>query len=121
VNRRSYGGASSPQRQQKPFSSIDRGPAVSPYLALSGSLNSVSDYYNIIRPQREQARVNQRQQRQTRSNQYQINQFASQSPYSLQGDESLAPTGHSASYMYFGNFQSTGNFFPPTQGLQKRR
>ncbi len=121
VNRRTYGGASSPQRQQKPFSSINRGPTVSPYLALSGSLNSVSDYYNIVRPQQEQARANERLQRQTLSNQRRLNQLAAQGPYNLQGDDSLAPTGHSASYMFFGNFQSTGSFFPETQGLNKQQ
>ena len=94
---------------------------VSPYLALSGSLNTVSDYYNIVRPQREQARVNQAQQRQSLANQHRLNQIASRGPYSLQGDDSLAPTGHSATYMFFGNFQSTANFFPPTQGLNKGR
>ena len=121
VNRRSYGGVSSSSRRPKPFSSINRGPAVSPYLALSGSLNSVSDYYNIVRPQQRQARVNQLQQRQTLANQRRLNQIAAAGPYSVQGDANLAPTGHSASYMFFGNFQSTGNFFPPVQGLNRRR
>ncbi len=121
VNRRSYGGVSSSSRRPKPFSSINRGPAVSPYLALSGSLNSVSDYYNIVRPQFEQARSNARLQRQTLSNQRRLNKIASRGPYNLQGDGNLAPTGHSATYMFFDNFQSTGNFFPPTQGLEKRQ
>ena len=121
VNRRSYGGASSSSRRPKPFSSINRGPAVSPYLALSGSLNSVSDYYNIVRPQREQARANSQLQRQTQLNQRRLNQIAARGPYDLQGNENLAPTGHSATYMFFDNFQSTGNYFPPTQGLEKRQ
>ncbi len=121
VNLRSYGGASSSSRRSKPFSSLNRGPAVSPYLALSGSLNTVSDYYNIVRPQQRQARVNQLQQRQNLSNQRRLNQIASRGPYDGQGDDNLAPTGHRATYMLFDNFQSTGNFFPPTQGLNKRR
>ena len=121
VNRRTYGPGSSSSRQSKPFSSINRGPAVSPYLALSGSLNSVSDYYNIVRPQREQARANAQLQRQTQLNQRRLNQIAARGPYNLQGNDNLAPTGHSATYMFFDNFQSTGNFFPPTQGLEKRQ
>ncbi len=121
VNLRTYGGASSSSNRPKPFSSINRGPAVSPYLALSGSLNSVSDYYNIVRPQQEQARANAQLQRQTLSNQRRLNQLAAQGPYDLQGNDNLVPTGHSASYMFFGNFQSTGSFFPETQGLNKQR
>ncbi len=120
VNRRTYGASSSSARS-KPFSSINRGPAVSPYLALSGSLNSVSNYYNIVRPQREQARANAQLQRQTQLNQRRLNQISAQGPYNLQGNDNLAPTGHSATYMFFDNFQSTGNFFPPTQGLEKRQ
>ena len=121
VNRRTYGGASSSPPRSKPFSSINRGPTVSPYLALSGSLNSVSDYYNIVRPQREQARENARLQRQTLSNQRRLNQIASRGPYDVQGNDNLAPTGHRATFMFFDNFQSTGNFFPPTQGLNKQQ
>ena len=121
VNRRHYGGGSSSPRRSKPFSSINRGPAVSPYLALSGSLNGVSDYYNIVRPQQEQARVNRTQQRQILSNQNRLNQISAVNPFDLRGDANLAPTGHSATYMLFNNFQSTGNFFPPMQGLNRRR
>jgi len=121
VNRTTYGGASSSSNRSKPFSSINRGPAVSPYLALSNSFNQVSDYYNIVRPQREQARANERLQRQTQLNQRRLNQIAARGPYDLQGNDNLAPTGHSATYMFFDNFQSTGNFFPPTQGLEKQR
>ncbi len=121
VNLKTYSGAASSSNRSKPFSSINRGPAVSPYLALSGSLNSVSDYYNVVRPQQEQARANERLQRQTLSNQRRLNQLAAQAPYNLQGDSNLAPTGHSASYMFFGNFLSTGGFFPETQGLNKQR
>jgi len=121
VNRRRYGGGSSASRRSKPHSSINRGPTVSPYLALSGSLNTVSDYYNIVRPQREQVRTNERLQRQTQLNQRRLNQIAARGPYNLQGNDNLAPTGHSATYMFFDNFQSTGNFFPPTQGLEKRQ
>ncbi len=121
VNRRHYGGGSSSPRQSKPFSSINRGPAVSPYLALSGSLNGVSDYYNIVRPQQEQARVNRTQQQRILSNQNRLNQISAVNPFNLQGDANLAPTGHSATYMLFNNFQSTGNFFPPLQGRNGRR
>jgi hypothetical protein len=94
---------------------------VSPYLALSGSLNGVSDYYNIIRPQQRQARANSQMQRQTMANSRRINQMSASGPYSLQGDPYLAPTGHSATYMNLRSFQNTGNYFSPPQGLNKRR
>jgi hypothetical protein len=118
VNRRNFGGGS---QRSKPFKDLNRGPSVSPYLALSGSLNGVSDYYNTIRPQQRQARANSQMQRQTMANSRQINQMSSAGPYSLQGDPYMSPTGHSATYMNFSSFQQTGNFFPRPQGLNKRR
>ena len=121
VNRRHYGGGSSSPRQSKPFSSINRGPAVSPYLALSGSLNGVSDYYNIVRPQQEQARVNRAQQGRIQANQRRLNQISAVNPFNLRGDANLAPTGHRARSMDLSNFQYTGNFFPRMQGLNRRR
>ncbi len=120
VNLRSYSGNISSSQRSKPFSTLNRGPAVSPYLALSNSFNQVSDYYNVVRPQREQARVNQQQQRRSLANQSRLNQIAARGPYSLQGDQNLAPTGHSATYMFFDNFQSTGSYYPPPQGLNKQ-
>jgi hypothetical protein len=119
VNLRTYGGGA--QQRSKPFKDLNRGPAVSPYLALSGSLNGVSDYYNIVRPQQRQSRTNSRMQRQTMANSRRLNQMAAASPYNTQGDPFLAPTGHSSTYMNLNSFQSTGNYFAPPQGLQKRR
>ena len=122
VNRQSYTNlfSNSNQRRSKPFNSLQRGPTVSPYLALSGSLNGVSDYYNIVKPQREQERATQQQQRQMYANQHRLNQIAAQGPYDLQGDENMAPTGHSTTFLYNGNFGTTGNYFPPMVGLEKQ-
>jgi hypothetical protein len=123
VNRKTFGGGGgggAPKRS-KPFKGLNRGPSVSPYLALSGSLNGVSNYYNNIRPQQQQARTNANMQRQTMANSRRLNQMAAAGPYNLQGDPYLAPTGHQATYMNFNNFQSTGNYFAPPQGLQKQR
>jgi hypothetical protein len=118
VNRRTY---SSVQQRAKPFKGLNRGPTVSPYLSLSGSLNGVSDYYNVVRPQQRQAQANAQMQRQNMANNRRLNQFSAASPYDLHGDPDLAPTGHSATYMQFGSFQSMGNYFPPPQGLEKQR
>lgn len=119
VNRRSYLDDSS--RRSKPFTSLNRGPSVSPYLALSGSLNGVSDYYNIVRPQQRQSRENARLQQRTLANQHRLNQIAAAGPYNVRGDPDLAPTGHSATYMFFENFQSTGGYYPAPQGLSKQQ
>ncbi len=122
VNRQSYSNLFSTSSQRsKPFASLQRGPTVSPYLSLSGSLNGVSDYYNIVRPQQEQARASQQQQRQMYANRHRLNQAAAQGPYDLQGDENLAPTGHTTTYMYHGNFGTTGNYYPPVIGLDKQQ
>ena len=129
VNRRTFGDAfSASNNASKPFSSLNRGPSVSPYLALSGSLNSVSDYYNIVRPrqdfrrQREvQERQNQLAQRQIMANQHRLNQLAARAPYDIRGDENQAPTGHAVTLMHFDNFQNRGGFFGAVQGLNKQQ
>jgi len=95
----------------KPFSSISRKPTVSPYLALNNSFNQVSDYYNIVRPQREQQQVNQQLQRQNQANQRRLNQMAAKGPYSTRGDENSAPTGHTAVFQSLGTYLNTGGYF----------
>ena len=114
-------------RRKKPFQGLNRGPAVSPYLALSGSFNGVSDYYNVVKPQQEFERARrqqeleaQRNQRAIVSNEHRLNQMAAQAPFSITGDQTTAPTGHSVTYQNFGNFGSTGNYFAPMQGLDKQ-
>lgn len=122
VNRQSYSNLfSAPSQRSKPFASLQRGPTVSPYLSLSGSLDGVTDYYNIVRPQQDQRRANEQQQRQLYANQRRLSQIAAQGPYDLQGDESLAPTGHSTTFLYQGNFGTTGNYFSPVIGLDKQQ
>lgn len=123
--RRAYNPASSlgsyrpPASSSKPFSSISRGPSVTPYLALSNSFNQVSDYYNIVRPQRQQQtanqqqqRVNQQLQRQHLANQRRLNELAAQGPYNPRGDENSAPTGHAAVFQNLGTYLNTGGYFP---------
>ncbi len=107
-------------QSSKPFSSVTRRPAVSPYLALNNSFNQVSDYYNIVRPQREQRQVNQQLQRQNRSNQSRLNQLASKGPYSPKGNENSAPTGHAAVFQSLGTYLNTGGYYagPPAPRQQ---
>ena len=124
INQKNFLNSSSSALSQrsKPFSSVTRGPTVSPYLSLS-SLNSTgSDYQSIIRPQQQKQRENQRQQAFAIRRQKQLNQTAARAPYSRTGDENSAPTGHAAVFQSLGSFQNTGNYFqPPSPPKQRRR
>ncbi len=123
INRKNFLSTSSSSLSQrsKPFSSVTRGPTVSPYLALS-SLNSTgSDYQSIIRPQQQKQRENQRQQAYAIQRQKQLNQTAARAPYSRTGDENRAPTGHAAVFQSLGSFQNTGNYFQPPSPPKQRR
>jgi hypothetical protein len=89
----------------KPFSSISRGPSVTPYLALDQPFsNTATNYYTLIRPQLEQQRINQNQDRQNQLMQRQLSQVASRPPYDPTGSETMAPTGHTAVYMNYGGY-----------------
>ena len=101
----------SARKTPKPFSSISRRPTVSPYLALSNSFNQVSDYYNLVRPQQQQRRVNQQLQRQNQANQHRLNQLAAKGPYNPRGNENAAPTGHSAVFQSYGTYLNTNGYY----------
>ena len=114
VNSRNFLGSSSlSASQSKPFSALQQGPTVSPYLALSAPRASASDYYSVIRPQQQQRAANQRQQRQTLQQQRRLNQLAAQAPFSTTGDQNSAPTGHAAVFQSLGSYQNTSSYFPP--------
>lgn len=128
VNRQTYAPSylNDMSQKRKPFAGVDRGPAVSPYLTLTNALNNPfsttsTDYYNIVRPQQQQERINQRVAQQQYIQQKKLNQVAAQGPYSITGDDELAPTGHGSGFMQFGAYMNTGNYFaPPTQPKQNR-
>lgn len=107
------GGSSAPRSNfsSKPFSNVSRSPAVSPYLGLSSAFNQANSYYNTVRPQQEQQRVNQQLQRQGNANQSRLNQMAALGPYSVKGNENSAPTGHAAVFQSMGNYLNTGGYF----------
>ena len=124
VNQRSFGA----NARSKPFQGLNRGPSVTPYLGLSSSFNGVSDYYNIVRPQQEFNRLRNQQQRTNEITQqrlaaqsHRLNQMAARPPYEIRGDSEITPTGHGTTSMSFSNFQSTGSYFSPIQGLDKQR
>jgi hypothetical protein len=89
----------------KPFSSIQRGPSVTPYLAFDQPFsNTATSYYTQIRPQLEQQRINQQMQRQQQQMQRQMGEITSRPPYDPQGSENMAPTGHASVYMNYGGY-----------------
>jgi hypothetical protein len=104
-------------RANKPFSSISKGPSVTPYLALDNPFTSpATSYYTQIRPQMEQQRINQQQERQNQLMQRQISQYTALQPYDPTGSDARAPTGHASVYMNYGGYYST-----PAPGGSKRR
>ena len=105
----------------KPFSRIDRGPTVSPYLALNNPFSTAEDYYNIVKPLQEQRRTNDAFARQQYAQQRKLNQIAAQGPFQITGDPNAAPTGHGSGFMSLGTYLNTGNYFaPPTQPKSAR-
>jgi hypothetical protein len=100
-----FGNTSTSRPKNKPFSSATRGPSVTPYLGLSGlPTGGAPNYYSNVKPRLEQQRVNQRNQRQARAMQHQLNQVAAQGPYSIKGSDAMAPTGHAAVHMNLGGY-----------------
>jgi hypothetical protein len=109
-------------RSSKPFSMIDRGPTVSPYLQLSNPLSTASDYYNVVRPLQEQRNTNDRLMRQQYAQARKLNQIAAQGPYQVTGNENAAPTGHSTGFMKYGTYMNLGGYFAPqTAPKQQQR
>jgi hypothetical protein len=114
-------GSAGGQRSSKPFSRIDRGPTVSPYLSLSNPFSTATDYYNVVKPLQEQRRVNDRLSQQQYIQSKKLNQMAAQGPYQITGNEDAAPTGHGSGFMKFANYMNTGGYFaPPTEPKKQR-
>lgn len=104
-------------RANKPFSSIAKGPSVTPYLALDNPFTSpATSYYTQIRPQMEQQRINQQQERQNQLMQRQISQYSALQPYDPTGSDARAPTGHASVYMNYGGYYTS----PAPAGARRR-
>ena len=110
-------GAQAPQRS-KPFASANKGPNTSPYLGMIPNApvtSSTSNYFNIVKPQLEAQRANEKLQAQNIRLQQQLTEVASKGPYSTSGSEQRAPTGHTAVYMNNGGvFGNPGGYYPVT-------
>lgn len=113
------GSQAAPQKP-KPFSSVKQGPSQSPYmgmLAQTPFTSTNSNYFNIVKPQLEMQRAQQRAQEKQQSQmiqyQQQLTQAASKGPYSTTGSEERAPTGHVATYMNNGGvYGNPGGYYP---------
>lgn len=100
-----FGSTGSSRPKKKPFSSVSRGPSVTPYLGLAGiPTGGAPNYYSKVKPLLEQQRINQRNQRQNAAMQHQLNQVAAQPPFNPKGSDTMAPTGHAAVYMNYGGY-----------------
>jgi hypothetical protein len=115
VNRGLLSGAKSRPPGQKPFSNLVRQPSVSPYLGLLANnpfTSTTDNYFNIVRPQLEQQRINKQLAERNMQLQRQLNDIAAQGAYTPTGDVERAPTGHVAVYMNYGGYYTP----PQTSG-----
>jgi hypothetical protein len=118
VNRGLLKGAmgSSTTMRQKPFSQVQRGPSVSPYLGLVSDnpfTSTTTNYFNNVRPQLEQQKMNEKLQMQNIKMQRQLEEIAARPPYDVTGSEERAPTGHAAVYQNQGGvYGNPGGYYP---------
>lgn len=127
VNRNVFKGATSAPSRQKPFSQVQRGPTVSPYLGLVSDnpfTSSTTNYFSNVRPQLEQQRMNEKLQLQNIKMQKQLEEIAARPPYDPTGSEDRAPTGHAAVYQNNGGvYGNPGGYYPqvPIRSVRGRR
>lgn len=127
VNRDVFKGATASPTRQKPFSQIQRGPSVTPYLGLVSDnpfTSSTTNYFSNVRPQLEQQRTNEKLQMQNIKMQQQLQEIAAQPPYDPTGAENRAPTGHAATFQNHGGvYGNPGGYYPqtPIRSVRGRR
>ena len=99
-------------RLSKPFSGVQQGASMSPYLGLDvrESDSSLPNYYLFVKPQLDQQRLNQVQQAQFRGLQQQVRTASAGGAVVGGGTGGGIPTtGHSAQFM------NNGGFYPATR------
>lgn len=113
--------------RQKPFSQVQRGPSVTPYLGLVSDnpfTSSTTNYFNNVRPQLEQQKVNEKLQMQNIRMQKQLEEVATKPPYDITGSDDRAPTGHAAVYQNNGGvYGNPGGYYPqvPIRGVRGKK
>lgn len=127
VNRNLFSGAMKPPSRSKPFSHVQQGANTNPYMGLLSDnpfTSSTTNYFNNVRPQIEQQRMNQKLMEQNMKMQKQLNSIAARPPFDPTGSEDRAPTGHAAVYQEHGGvFGNPGGFYPqvPIRGVRGRK
>lgn len=105
----------------KPFSSVSRGPTVSPYLNLfvgSDGLNDQDVAYNyqtLVKPQIQQMEINQQLQQQQQQLNRQVQQLSTRPAFDPRGSQTMSPTGHPTAFMNY------SHFYPSAGGGQQQR
>jgi hypothetical protein len=103
-------GSSSPA--SKPFSGYTPPPTISPYLNLfREDFDGSSDfnYQTLVRPMLQQQQFNQQVERQAMEMARRMQSMAAQSDFNPQGSTTQFPTGHQATFMYYGHYYPTAN------------
>ena len=127
VNRGMFKGAMTGPGKSKPFSHVNQGPNASPYLGLLADnpfTSTTTNYFNHVRPQIEQQKVNEKLMQQNLKMQQQLTAAAAQPPYSATGSEDRAPTGHAAVYQNNGGvYGNPGGYYPqvPIRSVRGQR
>ena len=97
----------SPGRKSKPFANLQRTPTLSPYLSLTRGDDEGSvlpNYFTFVRPQLEQQRFNQKQQKRIQTLDQQFRQFSAQGAFSPTGSTEIRATGHETRFRNLSHF-----------------
>jgi hypothetical protein len=91
---------------QKPYSGLNRGPSISPYLALDQIETSqgLPNYYLYVKPQLDQASTNQAQQVQNRRLQKQMRRATTAGIMPTSTSGGMPTTGHSTQFLNNGGY-----------------
>jgi hypothetical protein len=106
---------------------VNQGPSSSPYLGLLSDnpfTSTTTNYFNQVRPQIEQQKVNEKLMQQNAKMQQQLTAAAAQPPYDVTGSEDRAPTGHAAVYQNNGGvYGNPGGYYPqvPIRSVRGQR
>ncbi len=98
----------------KPFSTLNRGPTVSPYLNLfntgiGGTASTIDNYNVLVRPQLQQQRTNRQLQRQTQQLNQRVQAISARPDFNAQGSDQIMATGHSTVFGYYSRFYPSKN------------
>lgn len=106
---------SAPRPAAKPFTNLNKGSTLSPYLGLfnEGLAGDTVDNYNaFVRPRMQQQQFNSAVSRQQQQLNVKVQSISARPAFQQQGSEQMMPTGHQATFGYY------SRFYP---GLNRRR